>query len=82
MLNFLLLLLRISFVTAQDCLPSLSYMIESSQEGAHKMFIYYFGVSRGSLEPKDSYHGHTNHNCLLVPDEWINLSTCVYVKQQ
>ena len=55
MFNFLLLLVRMSFVTAQDGLSWLSSMVEAGQEGAHKMVIYYFGVSRGSLEPKDYY---------------------------
>lgn len=51
----LLLLERMTFVIAQGGLPWLSSMVEASQEGAHKMVIYYFGVSRGSLEPKDYY---------------------------
>lgn len=50
----LLLLERMTFVIAQGGLPWLSSM-KASQEGAHKMVIYYFGVSRGSLEPKDYY---------------------------
>lgn len=54
MFNFLLLV-RMSFVIAQRGLSWLSSMVEASQEGAHKMIIYYFGVSRGSLEPKDYY---------------------------
>lgn len=54
-LNFLLLLVRMSFVIAQEGLSWLSSMVEASQEGAHEMVIYYFGVSRGSLEPKDYY---------------------------
>lgn len=53
MLNSPLLLVRLSIVIERDSLPWLSHMIESSQEGAHKMFVYYFGVSRGSLEPED-----------------------------
>lgn len=46
------------------------------------MFIYYFGVSRGSLEPKDYYCRHTNCDCLPVLDVWMSLNTGVYVKQQ
>jgi hypothetical protein len=82
MLNFLLLLLRTSIVPAQACLSWLSYAVESCQEDASEMFIYYFGVSRGSLEPKDYYCRHTNCDCLPVLDVWMSLNTGVYVKQQ
>ena len=68
MLNFLLLLLRISFVTAQPHLPWLSYMVGSSQEDAREMFVYYLGVSRGSLEPKDDYCRCTHRDRLPVLD--------------
>ena len=43
-------------------------MVGSSQEDAREMFVYYLGVSRGSLEPKDDYCRCAHRDRLPVLD--------------
>ena len=52
----------------------------------HKVFIYYFRDSRGSLQPKHCYFRlHINDDCLSILDVWMNLNiiksmcVCVYI---